>query len=107
MMLPLHESRHAQCSIVAPGAQNKKRTTMNDTRRKRHMIRIDQLCVGLHVKLAGWLDHPFLFSNFKISSQDQIDALQAMGLDEIEYLPFKSDAIPRPAAARALEAGAA
>jgi HD-GYP domain-containing protein (c-di-GMP phosphodiesterase class II) len=80
---------------------------MSDTRRKRHMIRIDQLCVGLHVKLAGWLDHPFLFSNFKISSQDQIDALQAMGLDEIEYLPFKSDAIPRPAAPRAPEVGAA
>lgn len=72
---------------------------MSSPQGKRHMIRMDQLCVGLHVKLDGWLDHPFLFSNFKIKSQDQIDALKSMGLTEIEYFPRKSDATPSPPAA--------
>ncbi len=63
---------------------------------KRNMIRMEQLCVGLHVKLDGWLDHPFLFSNFKIKNQEQIDALREMGLTEIEYFPQKSDAPPLP-----------
>lgn len=65
---------------------------------KRHMIGMDQLCIGLHVKLDGWLDHPFLFSNFKIRNQDQIDALRSMGLTEIEYFPLKSDTAPPPPA---------
>jgi len=65
---------------------------------KRHMIGMDQLCIGLHVKLDGWLDHPFLFSNFRIRNQDQIDALRSMGLTEIEYFPLKSDTAPPPPA---------
>ncbi len=55
---------------------------------------MDQLCIGLHIKLDSWLGHPFLFSNFKIKNQAQIDALRAMGLTDIEYLPDRSDAEP-------------
>lgn len=65
-------------------------------------IGIDQVCIGLHIRLDSWLGHPFLFSSFKIKNQDQIAALRAMGLTEIEYLPQKSDAqplLPVPAAA--------
>lgn len=58
------------------------------------MVRMDQLCVGLHIKLDSWLGHPFLFSNFKIKNQAQIDALRSMGLDEIEYFPQSSDTKP-------------
>lgn len=60
----------------------------------RHTVGVDQLCVGLHVKLDGWSGHPFLFSSFKIKNQKQIDTLKAMGLKEFEYLPQKSDAKP-------------
>ncbi|HNA82841.1 MAG TPA: DUF3391 domain-containing protein, partial [Thiobacillaceae bacterium] len=29
-------------------------------------IAIDQLRIGLYVRLDDWMDHPFLFSSFKI-----------------------------------------
>ena len=60
----------------------------------RHMVGMEQLCVGMHVKLDGWVGHPFLFNSFKIKDQKQIGTLRAMGLKEIEYLPQKSDAKP-------------
>lgn len=71
---------------------------------KRHTVRMDQLCIGLHVKLDGWLDHPFLFTHFKIRTQAQIDALKALELTEIEYLPHKSDVAPPPSDAAATAA---
>ena len=61
---------------------------------KRNMIGMDQLCIGLHIRLNSWMGHPFLLSSFKIVDQQQIDTLRAMGLKEIEYLPQKSDAKP-------------
>lgn len=64
----------------------------------RHMVRMDQLCIGLHVRLDSWLGHPFLFSSFKIKDEAQIAALRAMGLQEIEYLPKRSDTQPLPPA---------
>jgi putative nucleotidyltransferase with HDIG domain len=62
----------------------------------RHRIRIDQVCIGLHIKLDSWMGHPFLFSSFKIKNAEQIATLKAMGLTEIEYLPEKSDTKPAP-----------
>ena len=62
----------------------------------RNRIRIEQVCIGLHVKLDTWLGHPFLLSSFKIKDERQIAALRSMGLTEIEYLPEKSDASPAP-----------
>jgi HD-GYP domain-containing protein (c-di-GMP phosphodiesterase class II) len=57
-------------------------------------VTMDQLCIGLHIKLNSWLGHPFLFSSFKIRDQQQIDTLRSMGLSEIEYVPAKSDSKP-------------
>lgn len=59
-------------------------------------IRIDQVRVGLYIKLDSWLGHPFLFSSFKIKTEEQIATLRSMGLTEIEYLPGKSDVEPAP-----------
>ncbi|HET6719226.1 MAG TPA: HD-GYP domain-containing protein, partial [Rhodocyclaceae bacterium] len=73
----------------------------------RHMIRMDQLCIGLHVRLDRWLGHPFLFSSFKIKDEAQIAALRAMGLEEIEYLPQRSDTRPAEPAARTIPPPAA
>lgn len=66
----------------------------------RHTVEMDQLCIGLHVRLDSWIGHPFLFSNFKIKTQKQIDTLRSMGLIEVEYLPQKSDAKPPPPSAQ-------
>jgi len=66
---------------------------------ERHTVRMDQLCIGLHIRLDSWLGHPFLFSSFKIKDQKQIEAIRSMGLAEIEYLPQKSTARPLPPAA--------
>lgn len=62
----------------------------------RHRISIDQVCIGLHIRLDSWLGHPFLFSSFKIKNAEQIATLRSMGLKEIEYLPAKSDTAPAP-----------
>lgn len=62
----------------------------------RHRIKIEQVRIGLHIKLDSWLGHPFLFSSFKIKNEEQIATLKAMGLSEIEYLPEKSDVAPAP-----------
>lgn len=59
-------------------------------------IKIEQVCIGLHIKLDSWMGHPFLFSSFKIKNEDQIYALKAMGLKDIEYIPAKSDTKPAP-----------
>lgn len=59
-------------------------------------ISIDQLREGLYVRLDDWLDHPFLFNSFKIRGEKQIQALRALGLTEITYIPGKSDAEPLP-----------
>jgi HD-GYP domain-containing protein (c-di-GMP phosphodiesterase class II) len=72
---------------------------MNSPKGTRHTVTMDQLCVGLHIRLDGWSGHPFLFSSFKIKDQKQIDTLKSMGLTELEYLPQKSDAQPPAPAA--------
>jgi len=58
-------------------------------------IPIDQLQLGLYVHLdLKWFEHPFAFSHFKIKSQDQLDALHALGLSHIRYDPAQSDVAP-------------
>lgn len=55
-------------------------------------IEVSQLRVGMFIYLdVGWMDHPFPVSNFKISSQAQIDTIQSLGLERIRYAPAKSD----------------
>ncbi|MFZ6655183.1 HD-GYP domain-containing protein [Undibacterium sp. TJN19] len=56
-------------------------------------IELSQLRIGMFVYLdVGWMDHPFPVSNFKISSQSQIDTIRSLGLDRIRYAPDKSTA---------------
>lgn len=70
----------------------------------RHTVKMDQLCIGLHIKLDSWLGHPFLFSSFRIKDQKQIDALRSMGLSEVEYLPHKSGCDPLPSSGAGMAA---
>lgn len=57
-----------------------------------------QLCIGLYVHLdLNWAQHPFTFSSFKIKTQEQITAIQALGLTRVRIDANRSDVAPRPA----------
>lgn len=61
-------------------------------------LRPEQLRVGLFVELdLSWMEHPFAFSRFKIRSQQQIDTLRELGLEQIRWHPERSDCAPLPA----------
>lgn len=59
-------------------------------------ISIDQVQVGLYIRLDDWMHHPFLFSSFKIRNENQLKALRSLGLREVFYSPEKSDIPPLP-----------
>lgn len=63
---------------------------------KEQRITIDQVRVGLFISLDSWMDHPFLFSSFKIRNEKQIQVLRSLGLKEVLYSPDKSDTQPLP-----------
>lgn len=55
-------------------------------------LSIADLRVGHYVHLPGsWLTHPFLFSRFKIESQQQIDEIVRLGYTTLTYDPELSD----------------
>lgn len=65
-------------------------------------LHVDQLCPGVFISLSErWMDHPFLFNEFRISSEDQIEVLRACGIDTVLCYPSRSTAVPRRRAAEA------
>jgi putative nucleotidyltransferase with HDIG domain len=59
----------------------------------------DQLQVGMYVHLdLKWFDHPFAFSHFKISTEEQIRTIHTLGLKTLRYSPELSDAGVVPSA---------
>lgn len=72
---------------------------------------IDRLQPGVFISLSGigWLQHPFVLNEFRLSSEKQIGALREMGLKEIPWDPARSTAQPLsgpPAAAQEEDFGA-
>jgi HD-GYP domain-containing protein (c-di-GMP phosphodiesterase class II) len=60
-------------------------------------LSIDRLQEGIYIKLpVKWGDHPFMFSSFKIRSQQQIDVIRHLGLKHVLVIPEKSDTSPLP-----------
>ena len=59
-------------------------------------ITIDQVRIGLYIHLDDWMDHPFLFSSFKVRNEKQLKVLRSLGLKEVVYFPDKSDVAPLP-----------
>ncbi|MEW6419377.1 MAG: DUF3391 domain-containing protein [Nitrospirota bacterium] len=58
----------------------------------REKIPIDRLAKGLYVDLEmSWIQHPFIFSRFKIKSEKDIAAIRQLGLKEIIVIPERSD----------------
>jgi len=59
-------------------------------------IGIEQVRVGLYIRLDSWTDHPFLFSSFKIRSEKQVQQLRSLGISHVLYDSSKSDSVPLP-----------
>jgi len=59
-------------------------------------ISIDQLRVGLYIRMESWMDHPFLFSSFKIRNEKQLQQLRSLGITHVLYNSSKSDVTPLP-----------
>jgi len=56
------------------------------------VITPEQLQVGMYVHLdLKWFDHPFAFSHFKITSEDQIKTIRSLGLKTLRFSPELSD----------------
>lgn len=49
----------------------------------------------VHLEM-GWLSHPFPVNRFKITTIEQLQALQALQLAQIQYDPARSDPEPQP-----------
>jgi hypothetical protein len=62
-------------------------------------ISIDQLRVGLYIRMESWMDHPFLFSSFKIRNEKQLQQLRSLGVTHVLYDSSRSDLPPLPPAA--------
>jgi len=59
-------------------------------------ISIDQVRVGLFIRLEDWMDHPFLFNSFKIRNEKQLNTLRSLGVKHVIFVPSKSDIAPLP-----------
>ena len=60
-------------------------------------LTIDQLQIGIYVQIdLPWVDHPFTFNSFKIKSEEQIQVMRQMGLEQVRYDPSRSTAKPLP-----------
>lgn len=56
------------------------------------LIDIHRLQIGMFIDLeVGWMSHPFPSGSFKISSDKQIEIIRGLGLQQVRYVPEKSD----------------
>lgn len=69
-------------------------------------LSVDRLQPGIYVSLAsvGWMRHPFLLNEFRISSAKQVRALQQLGIPTIDWDPARSTVQPLPESAAEDEA---
>ena len=66
-----------------------------------------RLCPGLFIRLdLSWMEHNFMFNQFRITTDAQVRQLQALGLRTIVYYPDRSTARPLDSSASAHVAAA-
>ncbi len=59
------------------------------------LIDIDALQIGMFIHLdLGWMRHPFPLSNFRISSEEQLQILRKLGLKQVRWSPALSKLKP-------------
>ena len=67
-----------------------------------------RLCPGLFIRLdLSWMEHNFMFNQFRITTDAQVSQLQALGLRTIVYYPDRSTARPLDSSTSAHVAAAA
>lgn len=55
-------------------------------------VTVDRIQVGNYIKLPlGWCDHPFMFNNFKIDSEEQLLLIRKLGVSHVSVYPQRSD----------------
>ncbi len=55
-------------------------------------VPIDRIQAGLHIRLPlQWMEHPFLFNEFKIKDEQQIALMKNIGVKFVYLTPHKSD----------------
>ena len=70
------------------------------------LIEVSALRLGMFVHLdEGWMSHPFAFSSFKITSEEQLATLRSIGLSVLRWSPQDSE--PEPAAVEPASGGRA
>lgn len=56
-------------------------------------IDISRLQIGMFVHLdLGWMDHPFPLNSFRLASQEQLDAIRSLGVEQVRVSVRQSDA---------------
>ncbi|MDE5459058.1 DUF3391 domain-containing protein, partial [Bradyrhizobium sp. CSA112] len=56
------------------------------------LIDVARLRVGMYIQLdLGWMNHPFPVSSFRIASAEQIGTLRSLGLQQVRWVPARSD----------------
>ena len=72
-------------------------------------VAVQDLKIGMFVRLElGWMSHPFPLSSFRITSQDQIATIRGLGLQQVVWLPEKSEIVDdAPAASTAPQTSSA
>ena len=62
-----------------------------------YKIKVDQLQEGMFIRLDDhWYKHPFLLNSFKIKDKKNIRTIRDSGINEVVYVPKKSDRAPLP-----------
>lgn len=61
------------------------------------IIAIETLTIGHYVHLdLAWLDHPFAFGHFKVSSEEQLRTIRGLGLTKVRVDLAKSEVVSSP-----------
>ncbi len=62
-------------------------------------IAVEELRLGMFIQLdGGWLSHPFPVSSFRLSTAEQLSTVRGLGLQQVRWVPEKSDLPSTPAA---------
>ena len=65
--------------------------------KEEYTIKVDQLQEGMFIRLDNhWYKHPFLLNSFKIKDKKHIRTIRESGINEVVYVPQKSDRAPLP-----------
>jgi putative nucleotidyltransferase with HDIG domain len=57
-----------------------------------HLIDVGELRRGMYIQLdLGWMDHPFPRGSFKITSDEQVRTIRALGVAQVRFFPGRSE----------------